>query len=74
MSGASQAVRLPREFRFQCGEVSIRREGRSIVLSPLFKDWDDYFANSAKPSDDFGTVIEQMRAGELPFEDRESFD
>ncbi|HLA79580.1 MAG TPA: type II toxin-antitoxin system VapB family antitoxin [Vicinamibacteria bacterium] len=34
-NGRSQAVRLPKEFRFEGDEVSIRREGRRVVLEPL---------------------------------------
>lgn len=33
-NGRSQAVRLPKEFRFEGEEVSIRREGRSVILEP----------------------------------------
>src|SRR3954466_6456827 len=33
-NGRSQAVRLPKEFRFEGEEVYVRREGKSIVLSP----------------------------------------
>lgn len=32
--GNSQAVRLPKEFRFQEDEVYIKREGDTIVLLP----------------------------------------
>ena len=32
--GNSQAVRLPKEFRFQADEVFIRREGDTLVLIP----------------------------------------
>ncbi|MDX8454378.1 type II toxin-antitoxin system VapB family antitoxin [Mesorhizobium sp. VK9D] len=38
-SGRSQAVRLPKEFRFETDEVSIRRHGQAIVLEPLPQDW-----------------------------------
>lgn len=38
-SGRSQAVRLPKEFRFDTDEVSIRRHGRMVVLEPLPGDW-----------------------------------
>jgi antitoxin VapB len=31
-SGRSQAVRLPKEFRFEATEVNIRREGTSVIL------------------------------------------
>ena len=34
-NGRSQAVRLPKEFRFEGEEVSIRREGDRVVLEPL---------------------------------------
>lgn len=34
-SGRSQAVRLPKQYRFEGGEVRIRREGARIVLEPL---------------------------------------
>ncbi|CAH2396632.1 antitoxin [Mesorhizobium ventifaucium] len=38
-SGRSQAVRLPKEFRFETKEVSIRRQGRAVILEPLDQDW-----------------------------------
>jgi virulence-associated protein VagC len=33
--GRRQAVRLPKEFRFEGTEVSVRREGASLILEPL---------------------------------------
>jgi antitoxin VapB len=36
-NGRSQAVRLPKEFRFEGEEVSIRREGENVVLAPVGK-------------------------------------
>lgn len=38
-SGRSQAVRLPKEFRFDTDEVRIRRHGRSVILEPVAHDW-----------------------------------
>lgn len=35
--GGSQAVRLPKAFRFEGSEVAIRREGRRIILEPVRK-------------------------------------
>lgn len=35
MSGSSQAVRLPKAFRFEVDEVSIRKEGDEVILSPV---------------------------------------
>ena len=34
-SGRSQAVRLPKAFRFSTKEVAIRQEGQSVVLEPV---------------------------------------
>ncbi len=41
-SGNSQAVRLPKEFRFESGteEVAIRREGEQVILEPVkVEEW-----------------------------------
>jgi len=38
-SGRSQAVRLPKDFRFDTEEVRIRRHGCSVVLEPIAHDW-----------------------------------
>ena len=45
-NGRSQAVRLPREFRFEGGEVEISREGRRVILEPAEpeRDWIDDIA------------------------------
>jgi antitoxin VapB len=34
-TGRSQAVRLPKEFRFEGKEVRIRRVGRGVLLEPM---------------------------------------
>jgi antitoxin VapB len=38
-SGRSQAVRLPKAFRFQGKEVRIRRHGGAVILEPIAEDW-----------------------------------
>ncbi len=38
-SGRSQAVRLPKEFRFDGETVHIRRHGKAVILEPLAEDW-----------------------------------
>ena len=51
--GGSQAVRLPKEFRFDGAEVLIRREGNTVVLEPS-DDWPEgYFESLGKLSADF---------------------
>jgi antitoxin VapB len=60
-NGASQAVRLPREFRFAVKEVCIKRIGSAVLLFPKNKGWDlmsdaiskmddDFLANRAQPT------------------------
>jgi len=39
-TGRSQAVRLPKEFRFKEGEVGINKIGDLVVLFPRKKGWD----------------------------------
>ena len=38
MSGNSQAVRLPKEFRFHVDQVDIVRRGREVVLTERPRD------------------------------------
>lgn len=38
-SGRSQAVRLPKDFRFEASEVRIRRQGSAVILEPIAQDW-----------------------------------
>jgi antitoxin VapB len=42
-NGRSQAVRLPREFRFAGREVRIRRFGLGVLLEPTDIDVDAWF-------------------------------
>ena len=46
-SGRSQAVRIPKEFRFDTDEVTIRRQGNTLVLEaaePEPKSLDEQWA------------------------------
>lgn len=38
-SGRSQAVRLPKEFRFEVDEVGIKRRGNAVILEPVPDSW-----------------------------------
>jgi antitoxin VapB len=42
-TGRSQAVRLPKEFRFEGKEVRIRRVGRGVLLEPMKTNWQTVF-------------------------------
>jgi antitoxin VapB len=43
-NGRSQAVRLPREFRFEGDSVRVRRAGRGVLLEPMVTKVSDWFA------------------------------
>lgn len=42
-NGRSQAVRLPREFRFEGDRVRVRRAGRGVLVEPMFADVAQWF-------------------------------
>lgn len=42
-SGRSQAVRLPKAFRFPGTEVRVRRVGRGVLLEPIEFDVEAWF-------------------------------
>jgi antitoxin VapB len=42
-TGGSQAVRLPKEFRFDAQEVSIEKDGDRVILSLLKRTWSPQF-------------------------------
>jgi antitoxin VapB len=43
-NGRSQAVRLPKEFRFRGDRVRIRRVGKGVLLEPMVTDVEAWFA------------------------------
>jgi antitoxin VapB len=42
-NGRSQAVRLPREFRFEGDRVRVRRVGQGVLLEPMIQDPKELF-------------------------------
>jgi antitoxin VapB len=58
-NGESQAVRLPKEFRFPGKEVLIKRVGSAVVLLPKAKSWETLIESLAKFPADFMQTREQ---------------
>lgn len=58
-NGQSQAVRLPKEFRFSGKSVFIRKLGEVIMLVPKRKSWDSLVAACHKFTADFMAQREQ---------------
>lgn len=69
-SGRSQAVRLPKEFRFEVGEVSIQRRGSAVILEPVPESWDWLDALVGEVDQDF----EQAAHEEPPQQERLGLD
>lgn len=61
-TGRSQAVRLPKEFRFDGKEVRIRRHGSSVILEPVERSWD--WLDRLSPLDDDAVAAATERVGE----------
>jgi antitoxin VapB len=61
-TGRSQAVRLPKEFRFESSEVFIRKEGDEVILSEKPASREDLFNSSNRPTDDFMTERVDLKA------------
>jgi len=51
-NGKSQAIRIPREYRFNSKEVAVTPLGKGIVLQPILYSWKEVF-NAIIPTDDF---------------------
>jgi antitoxin VapB len=58
-SGRSQAVRLPKDFRFQGEEVRIRRHGNSVILEPIADDWSWLDAIVGELDEDFVQAVDE---------------
>lgn len=56
-NGSNQAVRLPRDLEIDAEAVLIRRDGDSLVLTPMPRTWDDYFARGQRLTDDVPDTI-----------------
>ena len=69
-NGQSQAVRLPKEFRFEGTEVFIKRVGNAVLLLPEQDSWQMLFDSLGLFSDDFMESRDQpeQQVREEPFE------
>ncbi|MDO4681587.1 MAG: type II toxin-antitoxin system VapB family antitoxin [Lautropia sp.] len=59
-SGNSQAVRLPKEFRFAGHEVRIQRRGRQVILEPVETDW-AWLDELGEPDPSLESAIQVLR-------------
>lgn len=64
-TGRSQAIRLPKEFRFEGEEVNIRRDGNAVVIEPVVKGWEwlDQLSGTVDP--DFEAAANEEQAEQV---------
>jgi antitoxin VapB len=67
-NGGSQAVRLPKDFRFDADEVNVNRIGEIVILVPKENKWAGLLQSLDMFTDDF---MDDNR-GDLKAEERES--
>ncbi len=67
-NGSSQAVRIPKEFRFKGERVEIKKIGNCILLIPIGSSWDSFIDSLDEFSEDF---MEERKQPEL--QQREAF-
>lgn len=70
LNGSSQAVRLPKEYRFAGTEVYAQKIGDTVMLVPKEKAWETFLEGINGFTDDYIEIMEK-RIDEVPVE-RES--
>jgi antitoxin VapB len=66
-NGQSQAVRLPKQYRFQGEQVYVKRVGNAVVLLPYEAPWQTLEESLSLFSDDF-----MEKRDQLPRQERET--
>lgn len=61
-SGRSQAIRLPKKYRFEGSEVRIRRRGNAVILEPIVHDWAWLDELVGDVDDDFAKAVAEQPA------------
>ena len=64
MNGRSQAIRLPKQYRFDCSQVFIEKQGDKLVISAHRPGWDEFFDTETA----FDASFMSERADSLPQE------
>ena len=60
INNRSQAVGLPKEFRFSTSEVFIRKQGDDVNLLARPEGWLAYLASGSVASDEFMDGVEDL--------------
>ena len=60
-NGSSQAVRLPKEFRFTGNEVYAQKIGDTVMLVPKEKAWETFMEGINSFTEDYFEVMDALR-------------
>ncbi|WFF39102.1 type II toxin-antitoxin system VapB family antitoxin [Moraxella nasibovis] len=72
-TGNSQAVRLPKAFRFEGTEVKIKKQGRQVIIEPVVNNWD--FVKDLEPFDEsMERAIAELRNDPITERDWSAFE
>ena len=66
-NGSSQAVRLPKEYRFNDTEIYIQKIGETVMLIPKDKAWNAFMEGVQGFTDDYFDAVE-ARNNDIPEE------
>jgi antitoxin VapB len=69
INGRSQAVRLPKEYKFSGNDVIIQKVGEAVILLPHNKSWEVFLHGLNSFTDDF---MSDGRSNDIK-QERESF-
>ena len=64
-NGSSQAVRLPKDFRFSGDEVSIKKVGNMVILYQEDSAWETFLDGVNSFTDDCFDAIQEARDNEI---------
>ena len=67
-TGRSQAVRLPKAFRFTTDEVTIEKVGNAVILRPK-QTHDEWWAQMESAMDGLRGVLEPIERDRSPLKD-----
>lgn len=60
-NGNSQAVRLPKEYRFDADEIGVNKIGNMVILYPKDSAWGLFTSSLTEFTDDFMTERSQPK-------------
>jgi antitoxin VapB len=73
-TGRSQAVRLPKAFRFNTAEVTIERQGDAVILRPKVQTKDEWWDEMEKILANFEGMPEEIERDRSGLSDPVGFD